>query len=71
MVTDDPTAQHRGLARQVGIELHATEGGGEGVQPGLGQVEPGDAGEVLGRSLQGGLGDQQEVPEVEVAPGHP
>ena len=40
------------------------------MQRGLGETQPGDAGEILGRSLQNGLGDEQEVPEVEVVPRH-
>ena len=62
-------AEHGRLGRELGIELLADEPGPRGVEGGVGQVEAGVLGDLLGRRLQDGLGDQQEVGQLEVVDG--
>ena len=61
MVLDQVRAQHGGLDRELGVEVLAAEGGQRRVQRRVREVEAGLLGDALGRDLEHGLGNEEEV----------
>jgi hypothetical protein len=70
VVLDEMRAEDGGLGRKLRIELLADEPGSGGVERLTSQVEAGVLGDLLGRRLQHGLGDEQEVGEFEIVDAH-
>jgi hypothetical protein len=70
MVLDEMRTEYGGLGRKLRIELLAHEPGARRVERRVGQVEARVLCDLLRRCLEDGLGDQQEVGELEIVDGH-